>query len=113
MDFILGLSGVSRTKRVKGILLRGASQCYRGKALQCFSYAGAVPAEREFEAEDSVTHSYALACREVHENPQVRQVRQGTKTKKPRNRLLDLDLPYFMGNFLTYGAEERTRTSTP
>ena len=40
-------------------------------------------------------------------------MRQETKTKKSRNCLRDLDLPHFMGNFLTYGAEERTRTSTP
>jgi hypothetical protein len=35
-------------------------------------------------------------------------VRQETKTKKSRNCLWGLDLPYFMGNFLTDGAEERT-----
>ena len=33
--------------------------------------------------------------------------------KKSSNYLLDLGLPNFMGNFLTDGAEERTRTSTP
>ena len=35
-------------------------------------------------------------------------MRQETKTKKSRNCLWGLDLPYFMGNFLTDGAEERT-----
>ena len=39
-------------------------------------------------------------------------MRQETKTKKPRNCLRGLDLPYFMGNFLTYGAEGGTRTPT-
>ena len=36
-------------------------------------------------------------------------MRQGTKTKKSRNCLRDLDLPYFMRIFLTDGAEERIR----
>jgi hypothetical protein len=64
--------------------------------------------QRGFWGKNSVTHSYALACRDVHENPQEREVRQETKTKKPRNCLRGLDFPYFMGNFLTDGAEERT-----
>ncbi len=39
-------------------------------------------------------------------------MRQETKTKKSRNCLRDLDLPYFMRNFLTGGAEGGTRTPT-
>ena len=39
-------------------------------------------------------------------------MRQETKTKKSRNCLRDLDLPYFMRNILTGGAEGGTRTPT-
>ena len=112
MDFTLSLSGTSRTTPVRIIPLHMASRCYQGKALLGFSYAGAVPLQKGFLGKNSVTHSYALACRDVHENPQEREVRQETKTKKSRNCLRDLDLPYFMRNFLTDGAEGGTRTPT-
>ena len=74
-------------------------------ALLCFSYVGAATPQTGYMEKISITHSYALACGDVHEDPQERQERLGTKTKKSRNCLRDLDLPYFMRNILTDGAE--------
>jgi len=64
-------------------------------------------------AGNSVTYSYDLACSDIHKNPKERQVRQETKSKKSRNYLRDLDLPYFMRNILTGGAEGGIRLLDP